>query len=373
MERVSLFLAAGDPSGDNAASRVVEHLKHLLPTIDLVGLGGPKLAALGQQQLAAADDLAVLGFWEVAKRYGYFRRLMHSCVDEIARRRPDAVVLVDYPGFNLRLAARVKRLGIPIYYYIAPQVWAWGRNRVKQMRRDLDRLFVILPFEPEFFNAHQIETDFVGHYLLEDIPTRFISSPSPGNLQLALLPGSRRQEVERMLPVMLETAAGYCRKHRARAVVAAIRGVYDYERAVAQVGESALSIVYDDSRQVVFDSDFVVTASGTATLETAIIGRPMVVVYRTGWITYQVARQLVRLNSIALANLVLGQSIVPELIQGGMTAPAINAKLDRYAADSDYRGSVTAALKSVPGRLGGEGASERVARRLVQLLAERQT
>lgn len=187
METTTLFLSAGDPSGDNAAGRLAMALKRLVPQLSIFGLGGERLKQLGQEQLAGGADLAVLGFWEVAKRYLFFRKLFYQCVDEITRRRPAAAILVDYPGFNLRLARKIKPLGIPIIYYISPQVWAWGKRRLFQIKQLVDLMLVILPFEKEFYDESGVAAHFVGHHLLEDIPREYISSPIPISGTLSLI------------------------------------------------------------------------------------------------------------------------------------------------------------------------------------------
>jgi lipid-A-disaccharide synthase len=362
----SVFLSAGDYSGDNAASRLAAELQRGYPGLSLCGLGGHRLAAAGQEQLADPEDLAVLGFWEVARRYFYFRDLMARCVDRVRRSRPDVVVLVDYPGFNLRLAARLRGLGIPVVYYIAPQVWAWGQHRVKQMRQTIDRLLVILPFERTFFSQHGITCDFVGHYLLEDMPDEYIGSAVREPGWLALLPGSRRQEVARMLPTMLCAASWMYEKYQMTAAVAAVRGKADYEAAVARYATGPVEIVYDDPRRVVAQSRLACVASGTATLETGIIGRPMVVMYKTGWITYQIAQRLVTLEQIGLVNLVLAKKVVPELIQGAASVGATTRELERFVVEDEYAAGVTRELHRVPGLLGGGGASARAAELVAQ-------
>ena len=228
MSSSSLFISAGDPSGDIATARLVQALKELKPGLSSFGLGGERLKALGQEQLANGDDLAVLGFWEVVKRYSYFRELMHRTIDEITQRRPACILLVDYPGFNLRLAKRIKHLGIPIVYYISPQLWAWGGKRISQVRELVDLLILILPFEKEFYASSGVKSEFVGHYLLEDIPSSLISSPIPKSRQLALLPGSRPQEIERMLETMCNAAATFCARHEFRAVIAGVKNGAKY-------------------------------------------------------------------------------------------------------------------------------------------------
>ncbi len=368
MDGPLLFVSAGDPSGDVACARVIDSLGERKPGLRLFGLGGPRLGEQGQEQSAEPADLAVLGFWEVAKRFFFFRRLMQHSVGEIERRRPKAVLLVDYPGFNLRLAKRIKHLGIPIIYYISPQVWAWGRRRLNEIRDLVDQMLVILPFEEDFYRQHGVPCKFVGHYLVEDIPSEQISSEPPSKGQIALLPGSRRQEIERMLPPMLDAAARLYREHGCRSKVAALKGVFDYESLCASYRDSGVEVVYDDSRKTVYESEFVLTASGTATLETGIIGRPMVVVYKTGGLTYQIARRLVKLDQIALVNLVLGRKVVPELIQSDVTGKKMAAELNRFWTDPDFRAQTEAELKRVPSVLGGVGASQRVAKALAGYL-----
>jgi len=363
-----LFISAGDPSGDNATSRMIDSLKEKRPGLKLYGLGGKRLAALGQEQLADPSGLAVLGFWEVARRIMYFRRLLRRCVAEIENRRPRAVLLVDYPGFNLRLARRIRQLGIPTIYYISPQVWAWGKGRLRQIRDYVDQMLVILPFEESFYREHGVPCKFVGHYLLEDIPSDYIGSPLPFNGRLALLPGSRRQEIERMLPAMLEAAAVLNRKHGCMSVVAGIKNVYDYDAVCKSYSGKGVEVSYDDPRKTIYESELVLTASGTATLETGIIGRPMVVVYKTGFLTYRIARRLVKLDSIALVNLVLGEKVVPELIQSRATGESMAAALERHLIDDSYRDKTLTELNRIPSLLGGWGATERTVEALAEYL-----
>jgi len=368
MDRPSLFISAGDPSGDNAASRLLETLKLQLPNHAYFGLGGERMASLGQHQLAESSRLAVLGFWEVARQYGFFRKLMHSCVAEIESRRPDAVVLVDYPGFNMRLAKRVKKLGIPIIYYISPQVWAWGKKRLREIKELVDLMLIILPFEQEFFEKANVPAQFVGHYLLEDIPEEYIASSAPSNGGLALLPGSRQQEIERMLPTMVEAATVLHDQLGVRSTIAGISRLGDYGRYLNDESARHIDIVYDEPRRVVFENSLAVVASGTATLEAGIIGRPMVVMYKTGWITFQIAKRLVKLDSIALINLVLGKKIVPELIQHHANAEEISKIISLLWENERAYNHVQDELHKVPSLLGGKGASERAAAAIVEVL-----
>ena len=295
------------------------------------------------------------------RRAGFFRRLLARTEAEIARRRPACALLVDYPGFNLRIAARLKRLGVPVIYYIAPQVWAWGRHRLRAMRKRIDMTLVILPFEKEFFDRHGVPARFVGHYLLEDIPSEYIASPLPGNNRLALLPGSRELEIARLLGPMLEAARRLHERFGIASQVAAIRGMYDYEAAVAPYRDSAVSIVYDDTRRVIYESDLVLAASGTATLEAGLIGRPMVITYRTGPLSYQIARRVISLDRIGLVNLTLGDTVAPELIQHEARPDRMAEEIARLLTDHQRRDKVIAQLHRLPAMLGATGASRQVA------------
>lgn len=361
MDNPSLFISAGDPSGDNAAARLVASLKTKHPQLSLLGLGGPRLKAAGQELLADPSDLAVLGFWEVVKRIGYFRELMLRTEFIIESRRPKCILLVDYPGFNLRLAKRVKHLGIPIIYYISPQVWAWGKKRIPQIRELVDEMIVILPFEKPFYDQHGIKSEFAGHYLLEDIPAEYLASVPPGKKKIALLPGSRRQEVERMIGPMIEAASRFNVKYGTTATIAAVENGFDYAAALAGHGEQGISISLNDARRVIFESDLVITASGTATLETGLIGRPMVIVYKTGWITYQIAKRLIKIPSIGLVNLVLGKTVVPELIQADVTPERMVSEMERIWQNQGEYETVRRDLLGLSSILHGQGASDRAA------------
>ena len=366
MSSPTFFLSAGDPSGDNAAARLTDELRKKVPELSLFGLGGSRLRTLGQEQLADPGDLAVLGFWEVARHFRFFQKLLRRCADEIRSRRPNCLILVDYPGFNLRLAKMVRPLGIPIIYYISPQVWAWGHRRLGLIRECVDLMLSILPFEQQFYKDNGVESHFVGHYLLEDIPADLIASEPPVDGGLALLPGSRRQEIERMLPAMLETACRFNSKFGTRAVVAGVRDSYDYESLTRKYQADGVTVVYDDARQVIHDASLVLTASGTATLETAVIGRPMVVLYKTGFVSYQIAKHLIKIDKIALVNLVLNDKVVPELIQGEATPDNMLAELEKLYNDESHYDAIRTRLNEAPSLLGGTGASERAAQMILR-------
>lgn len=361
MAESGIFISAGDPSGDNAGSLLLAAIKKKSSGAVFFGLGGKRMLKEGQEQFTESSRLAVMGFWEVVRHYIFFRELFHRCIEEIKRRRPRVAVLIDYPGFNLRLAREVKKLGIPVIYYISPQVWAWGRGRVKEIKKNVDRMLVILPFEKEFYHQLGLECEFVGHYLLEEIPAEYISSEIPTDAQIALFPGSRTQEIRRLLPPMLDAAVIINKEYGIKAVVAGVEGAFDYESLLNLNADSGVSLIYNDPRKVMFESSMVLTKSGTATLEAAIIGRPMIVAYKTSFITYQIARNLITLDKIALVNLVLGEKIVPELIQSKANSSNMYSELVKLRDNKEYCGNIKRELERVPSLLGGRGASERAA------------
>lgn len=365
----TLLITAGEASGDQAGAAVVAALRRRHPEWRLLATGGERMEAAGAELLVHYRELAVMGFAEVLRRLPALRGRLRALGDLLGAGAIDLFLPVDFPGFNLRLAARARRAGLPVLYFIAPQVWAWGEGRVAALRRDVDRLALILPFEAEWFAARGVTGEFVGHPLLE---TPRPLAPAGATPRLGLLPGSRAQEVERLLRVMLEAAARLRRAQPALAVeLLEAPGLPPafYERLLAgaplqprRCREASASFLARQGAAVV--------ASGTATLETAVAGLPMVVVYRTGLLNYQLARRLVRLERIALANLVAGEALVPELVQGALTAEGLASALAPLFRDGPERAAQQAGFARLRERLGGPGCGERVAALAEELLDE---
>lgn len=363
---VSIFVSAGDPSADFPGKNLIDEIKQACPRASLFGLGGPLMQEAGLEALADYRQLAVMGFWEVIPRLFFFRNLLKQTVQLIKERRPKAVVLLDYPGFNLRLAKRVKSLGIPIIYYISPQVWAWGGGRIKDIKRLVDLMLVIFPFEEGFYRKHGIKATFVGHPLVDryqSIPDRAVCRSELGvdasDKLVALLPGSRVQEVKRMLPIMAAVSdIMQPQVSHIRFVLAAVDSIDGgwYRRLI---GKRDISIISGRTPEVLNGADFVITSSGTATIETAYFETPMAVVYKTGFLTYQMAKRLVRLDSIGMVNIVAGRKIVPEFIQNdAQPKPIANYAMAVLRDDIRYR-SIVADLHAVREKLGMIGAGHR--------------
>lgn len=358
----SLALFAGDFSGDRAAAYALRVLKSRHPELSLFGLGGEQLAALGQEQFADRHELAVLGFAEVAEKFRFFQKLLTRCEQEVHARKPRAVVLVDYPGFNLRLLKRIAPLGIPVIYLIPPQVWAWGNWRVRQLKQ-CTRLLVMLPFEEKFYRGHGLPVTFVKHYLLDEIPAADLLTSRPVDGPILLLPGSRHGEVRRHLPLLLDTAQLISERTPARFALGAVRGVADYEAAVQGSGLK-VEIHYDRTRSAIAESSLVLAASGTVTLECALLGRPTVVIFRTGWINYQIARRLVVVPHISLPNLLAGRELFPEYIQDQATPSALASMVQQWLAEPAIPAGIAAGLHGIVAGLGGSGFGEAAAREI---------
>jgi lipid-A-disaccharide synthase len=360
-------VVAGEVSGDKHAAKLIAEIKKRRPRAEIYAAGGSAMQGAGAELLYNLVDMAVLGSVEVLRNYGRLRRIFHSLLAFIEERAPDAVVLVDYPGFNIRLAKQIKRRRLParVIYYISPQVWAWGTRRKKTISRNVDRMIVILPFEKEFYADTALPVEFVGHPMLDDLKREIIAEETtrPESQTVALLPGSRWNEVRRHFPVML-AAAALMRKERPdvrfimREPPSSFRGFIDQTIARSAV---PVSIVKESIYRTIGASDIVIVASGTATLETACLLKPMVIMYKVAWLTYFLGRMLVKLPYIGLVNVIAGKKIMPEFIQRDATPERIaSASLGFLTDDAKYAAAVDA-LKEVRARVGDEGASARAA------------
>ena len=364
----SVLLIAGEVSGDMHAAGLVRAVRKKNPDVHFFGIGGDELRAAGMEIKVDARDMAVMGLAEVVRHYGFFNRVFASMLDLARTRKPDAVVLVDYPGFNLRFAAKAHGMGLKVVYYVCPQVWAWHRSRIPKMARIVNRLIVIFPFEPDVFRNTGLKVDFVGHPLV-DVTRAALSEPArslpwTGEPRIALLPGSRRQEIERILPVLLSAAALIEKRKPGASFILASpsQEIADRARAIlsAQADKPAhCEIVVGETRQVLRQARAAMVASGTATIETALMGCPLIVVYKTSPVTYFFGRLLVKVPHIGMVNVVAGRELCPELIQDAATPEALAAALIPLVDDTPERKAMLAGLEQVRDALGQGGAAER--------------
>lgn len=366
-----IFISAGEPSGDLHGAGLARALRARLPGVRLIGLGGARMAAEGVELLATVNDLAVMGFVEVASRLPFFLRLRRRVFGAVVDEGVDLVIPIDYPGFNLRLARFARERGVRVLYYIAPQVWAWHASRAADLARDTDEVAVILPFEEEFLRQAGANAKFVGHPLV-DLPPPAVPRDEalqrwgldPARPVLALFPGSRPQEVRRHLHLFGEAAEGVV---RARPDVQPIIGASS-DLAPGVFAGVAWPLA-DDPRALLHYATAALAKSGTTTLEAALAGIPFVVAYRMNPLSYQIARRLVDVPHIALANLVAGERLLPELVQDAATPAALrDAVLPLLDVGSETRGRVLEGLDRVRRTLGGAGAAERVAEDAAALL-----
>jgi lipid-A-disaccharide synthase len=372
----SVFIACGEPSGDLYAGALARELLTLCPGLRIEGFGGERLRDAGATLIGDYRGLTVTGLVEalevLPRSYAMYRRLVRAARE----RRPDALVVIDYPDFNFRLAAAMKALGIPVIYYIAPQLWAWRSGRMRTLRRIADRILVIFPFEPAIYERAGTRVEFVGHPLVElarqTMPREaFLESAglSPSKPVLALLPGSRPNELSQILPRLVE-AAGLVADGLPglQAVLARAPNLPDAVFAPLASSRLPVAVVEGRTDDVLAACDAVVTASGTATVQAAIHERPMVIVYRVAPLTYALGRRLVHVDTFGMVNLVAGRRIVPELIQADFTAEAVAREARRLLAPGEERDQMIAALREVRAKLGGEGATRRAAQAVLNLI-----
>ncbi|MDH4071176.1 MAG: lipid-A-disaccharide synthase [Ignavibacteria bacterium] len=368
------MMIAGEVSGDMHGSGVVRELKRLNPGIHLFGVGGRMMESEGMEINHHVDSLSVMGFAEVIRHLPDIRRIERSLGQLLEERRPEIVVLIDYPGFNLRFARRVKKAGIPVLYYISPQVWAWKPGRVKKIRSLVDQVNVVFRFEVEIYENAGVPVRFVGHPLLERLaPTGsredFFARHrlDPDRKVVGLFPGSRVQEVKRILPTMVAAARKIRESHDARIALGASSGFTPEWIRSFLGGADDITIIQNATYGLMEHADVAMVTSGTATLETAWYGTPMVIVYRTSPVTYLLGRMLVNIPHIGLVNIVRGRKVVPELIQGGCTVSALTAAVREILTDTRYAQTMREELSKVKQQLGAPGASENVARNIIAL------
>lgn len=369
-----ILIVAGEASGDRHAADLVTALKTKSPDLDFVGIGGDRMKAAGVRLLYHVSQLAILGFVEVIKHFPLIRTVFKDVKTE-ARKGIDAAILVDYPGFNLRLAKMLHKVPIPVIYYICPQMWAWGENRVKKFRKYIDLPIIIFKFEEEFYKEHGVKTYFVGHPLVDQLPKKVDEVefrkkhkiPERKRI-IGLFPGSREIEVERILPLMVNAVRELQKKEDVQAIVARAPHLDSnlYERFPADPNQ--FMIVNSDIHELMMVSYIALVASGTATLELGYLQTPSIVLYAVSPITYWIARSLVKIPNIALANIVRGKQVFPEFIQRDAKVQNVINEINKLMFDEKFYKSIQNDLANIRKILGEPGATERAANLILNFL-----
>jgi len=371
------YIIAGEASGDVHAANLMKRLKARDKNALFRFWGGDRMAREGGEPVRHINELSFMGFWEVLVNIRPIFRNLRFCKQDIVSWNPDVLILVDYPGFNLRIAEYAHKRGIRVIYYISPMIWAWKQSRIKKIKRSVDRMLVIVPFEKDFYASLNYEVSFPGSPLLDEIaPVRnspdYAGFRKANNLSdkpiVALLPGSRKQEISRKLDTMAAMAE-FFPDHQF--VVAAV-SAHDKEFYMRFAGNADIHLVYDQTYALLANAGAALVASGTATLETALFNVPQVVCYRAGKISYAIARWLVNVRYISLVNLIMDKPVVREMIQDGFNREALRGELEKLLYDTEYRKRMQEDYRRLETKLGGEGASDRAACEIIEYIGVQQ-
>jgi lipid-A-disaccharide synthase len=372
-----ILIVAAEASADLHAARALEELRKIRPGIRAFGVGGPCLRAAGLEALYPAEDLNVMGIAEVLPKVPKILGVLHGMREAAARRRPAVALLVDSPDFNLRLAKHLKRQGVKVVYYISPMIWAWRRGRARKIAKVVDRMLCILPFEERFYEGTGVSARFVGHPFAErklpgDTASYREALGLPAErITIALLPGSRRSEIERIFPAMLDAAERIRERHPGVQFVVPVAVTLQEATlgpALARHATLDVRLVAGRADEVVGASDAALVKSGTSTLESALMQRPMVVVYKMAWLSYWVARLLVRMSHFALVNILAGRTVVPELLQQEASPERMAAEIEKLLSDPGARRAQLDGIAEVRRSLGEPGAARRVAEEIALAL-----
>lgn len=371
-----ILLSCGEASGDLYAGALVEALRRREPDVEVFGLGGERFAAAGGRLVADFHGLSVTGLTEALRVIPRSLKTLRQLRASARAERPHAAVLIDYPDFNFRLMHRLKRMGIPVIYYVSPQLWAWRAGRIKLMKRGATRVLPIFPFEEAIYQRERIDVRFVGHPLIDLAKPRLSREAflqqlrlDPAKPVMGLLPGSRKNELERIAPVIAQAIPSIVQRvPGVQFIVARAPNLDDTMFEPFGLTGVTLRIAAVRTDDVLNASDAVITASGTATVQTALYGKPMVVLYKLSPMTYRLGKRLARVDMYAMVNLIAGRRVLVELIQDDCTADAVANEAVRLLNDADYRSEMIAALDEVRRKLGGPGASDRAAEAVLDVV-----
>jgi len=363
---MNILIIAGEPSGDIRGAELLRELKPLLPSdTRFWGIGGDNMEREGFELIEHIREHSIVGVIEAIKSLPKIRRQFNNCKTEIKKRSPNAAILIDYPGFNLRLTSHLKKEKIPVVYYIIPQVWAWGKGRIRSLKRNTDKILVLFEFEKHFLAKHDISAEFTGHPLIDEFTPGTPKPHTEDNLTIALLPGSRKSEILNLFPVMLE--AGVAIKKRSEKRIKFILAVNPnietnlYDHYISMHPGLDIQRIVDNTADVLAASDFAIVTSGTATLETSVSNVPFVIVYKTAALTAVLYYMFLNLPSVGLANIVAQKKVLPELLQWDVTAEKIAEEALHILDDPKHYEDIKLELSNIRKLLGEPGAAKRAA------------
>ena len=372
-----IMIVAGAQSGDLHGSNLVRAMHRIDPDLRFYGIGGRKMREAGVELIADAADMAVVGLTEVVGKLGMILGVMRRMKLALKKLKPALLILIDYPDFNLRLGKAAKKNGVRVFYYISPQIWAWRKGRIHKIKEVVDKMAVILPFEEQVYRQVSMDVSFVGHPLLDVVKTKYARQEALSKFDLqdgittvGLLPGSRKGEVSKLLPVMLKAARILMQSRPPVQFILPLADALDRDFVEEMIRQESVPVrvVPNEIYDVIGVSDIVVVASGTATLETALLGTPMVIIYKVSPLSYYVGTKVINVTHIGLANLIAGKTIVPELIQDDANPNRIAAEVIGILADESRMQSIKEELNQIIEKLGSPGASEKAARLACDML-----
>jgi len=372
-----VMIVAGEASGDLHGSNLVKAIHCIDPQIRFYGIGGEKLRSAGVEIVSDLSEMAVVGLTEVLSKLGFILGVRRKLKKILQEKQTDLLILIDYPDFNLSLAKEARKNGVKVFYYISPQVWAWRKGRIYKIAKLVDRMAVILPFEAAIYEGVKLDVSFVGHPLLDAIKKKYTCEEAlkkfdlrEGTTTVGILPGSRDSEVKRLLPAMLKAAEILEDRLPSVQFVLPLAGTLDYDFVAGIVDRSSanVKIIKDNVYDVIGLSDIAMVASGTATLETAFLGIPMIVVYKISTLSYLIGRAIINVDNIGLVNIIAGKTVVPELVQGDANPERMADEVYDILTSGARMNEMKRDLIDVSKKLGGPGASKRAAELVCEMI-----
>ncbi|GBD87802.1 lipid-A-disaccharide synthase [bacterium BMS3Abin03] len=373
-----LMIIAGEASGDLIGASLIKEMKKLSSEIKIFGIGGEKMQMQGMNLSYHIKDMAFLGFTEVVKHLPFIKKVQKNLIEIVKAEKIKTVVLIDYPGFNLSIAKKFKEMGMKVVYYISPQLWAWGKRRMKKVKKLIDKMLVVFPFEENLYKSNEVNVEFVGHPLIERVSEhKFLSRDelyNKFNLKkekeiLLLLPGSRKHEINDLFPSMMKAAKRIAEKFNMEGVVACSSNI---DKKLFEMFDDTVQfkIIEDHTYDLMKYAKFGIIKSGTSTLEAGYFALPMVIVYKTSFITYLIGKNLVRLDNIGMANIILEEKVVPELIQDDVNENKIYRTSFEILNNEEKYSLIKSKLGKIKARLGTKGASMRAAKSILAVMNE---